>query len=106
MMLMRCCPCMRPPPHPMDDADDSDFEDDDEDDEEDAPLKQVEMTVTSPRAAAVAGRRESSSGGGWREVPDGEGNSYWWNEASGETSWDDPTGPKQRGRHGTQVSMV
>ena len=101
MLLMKCCPCLRPPAHPMDDMDDSDWSDDEDDEEEQSTptsTKKNLRSIMSSQEMDVPGAR-----GAWQVVNGVEGK-WWWNKVSGETTWEDPH--KQRGRSRTAVSVV
>ena len=64
----------RPAPEADDDEDDED-EEEEEEEEEEAPTKKVK---TGPLKQ------------GWREIIDDEGDSYYWNDATGESTWEAP----------------
>ena len=63
-----------------DDDDDDDDSDDDDDDDDDA----VAAPAAPPKRAAAAG--------GWTRLTDStSGDPYWWNRATNEVTWDEPT---------------
>ena len=106
MMLMRCCPCLRPPPHPLDDFD-SDDEDDYFSESDDAGAKAKAKDPKQLRSLMSHQDMDLPGGGGsaW-EVVHGADGDYWWNKVSGETTWEDPTKGKTRNRGATTVSVV
>ena len=110
MMLMKCCPCLRPPPHPLDDFD---FDSDDEDDWSDASTprstprggggKKKPKQDPKKLRSIMSSQEMDVPGASW-EVVHGDEGDYWWNKITGETSWEDPTKTRRRGQ--TTVSVV
>ena len=107
MMLMRCCPCLRPPAHPLDDMDDDSDDEDMDDDGWDDSAKTTQKKKQDPEKlrSIMSSQEMNVPGGGsaW-EVVHGDDGDYWWNKVTGETSWDNPTKTRKRGQ--TTVSVV
>ena len=51
-------------------------------------LKVIEVNPAMPRA----GRHVLASFGEWSQYDDGQGNAYWYNNTTGESSYDAPAG--------------